>query len=61
VEKNWGVSPRLDAVNDIEGDQNITGLAYLGFGGSGFRIRTLTSSQLNGGRDVRPRDLRKRE
>ena len=26
----------LDAVKVIEGDQNVTGLVYLGFGGSGF-------------------------
>ena len=29
----------LDAVKVIEGDQNITGLVYLGFGGSGFAYR----------------------
>jgi hypothetical protein len=27
---------RLDAVKVIEGDQNIAGLVYLGFGGTGF-------------------------
>ena len=39
----------LDAVKVIEGDQNITGLVYLGFGGSGFAYGAPTSSQLNEG------------
>jgi hypothetical protein len=51
----------LDFVKVIEGDQNITGLVYLGFSGSGFAYGESTSAQLNGRKDVRPGDLRKRE
>jgi hypothetical protein len=39
----------LDAVKVIKGDQNITRLVYLGFGGSGFAYEAPTSSRLNGG------------
>ena len=51
----------LDFVKVIEGDQNIAGLVYLGFSGSGFAYGEPTSAQLNGGREVRPGDFRKKE
>lgn len=58
-----GVFPlgNLDFVQVIEGDQNIARLVYLGFSGSGFAYGEPTSAQVNGGREVRPGDLRKRE